>query len=84
MQLSGENLSLEARALLTRITINGKLRKSPPVDGVAKYVWRMVSFSLSSDPRLWCMPTTADFGIDNDTPPDADGDGKATHRPGTE
>lgn len=42
---------------------DGELRASKPKDGNAAYVWRMVGFALSSDPRMHCMPTTADFGV---------------------
>jgi|GEM_PF-4563203 len=42
---------------------NGELRSTKPKDGNAAYVWRMVAFSLSTNPRHRCMPVTADFGV---------------------
>lgn len=42
----------------------GELRRSKPKDGTAAYVWRMVGFQISSDPRMQCMPVTADWGVE--------------------
>ena len=34
-----------------------------PVQGRAAYVWRMVAFQISVNPKHHCMPCTADFDI---------------------
>ena len=43
---------------------NGALRSSKPKHGEAAYVWRMVAFSISTNPQHHCMPMGADFDID--------------------
>jgi len=48
---------------LPMITKDGKLRASKPKDGNAAYIWRMVAFSVSTNPKHHCMPMTADFGV---------------------
>jgi hypothetical protein len=53
-----------AKAYLPLLTNKqGNLRATKPNDGNAAYVWRMVAFSLSTNPRHHCMPMTADFGV---------------------
>lgn len=52
-----------ALALLPLITRQGAIRASAPKNGNAKYVWRMVAFAVSTDPKQHCMPCTADFGV---------------------
>lgn len=63
LNINPANLSETAKFYLAAITNKGKLRASKPKDGVAAYVWRMVAFSLSTNPQHHCMPMTADFGI---------------------
>lgn len=42
----------------------GKLIASKPTkDGEAAYVWRMVAFTISSNPKHHCMPVTAEFDL---------------------
>lgn len=53
-----------AKAMLPLITNKGVIRASKPKNGNAAYVWRMVGFSVSRDPRQHCMPMTADFGVE--------------------
>ena len=47
---------------------DGSLRASKPMKatGDAKYVWRMVAFSISPVTKHQCIPTTADFDIEID------------------
>jgi hypothetical protein len=57
--------------IINKVFVRGKLRASKPklkeetkfVDGCACYVWRMASFMVSNNSKLWCMPVTADFDI---------------------
>ena len=46
----------------------GRIRKTAPkvsddLSGCAKYVWRMVMFTVSENPQHWCMPVCAEFSI---------------------
>jgi hypothetical protein len=52
-----------AQDMLPLITNKGVIRRSKPKDGNAAYVWRMVAFSVSTDPKQHCMPMTADFDV---------------------
>jgi hypothetical protein len=61
-------LSEEDRDIVRRIVVKGHLRASAPPtrpitadSGLAYYVWRMVAFYVSPNPRHHCMPVTADF-----------------------
>lgn len=40
-----------------------KVKADDPVTGKAAYVWRMVAFMTSTNPRHQCMPCTADFDL---------------------
>lgn len=44
----------------------GALRASKPdhASGDSQYIWRMVAFTLSRDPKHWHMPICADLDID--------------------
>lgn len=44
----------------------GSLRASKPdhASGDSQYIWRMVAFTLSTDPKHWCMPICADLDIE--------------------
>jgi hypothetical protein len=59
------NLSEIAKDFLNRISLkNGKIRASKPQnDGEAAYVWRMVVFYCSRNPKHRCMPVCADFDL---------------------
>jgi hypothetical protein len=61
-----------AKTCLSQITKrDGTLYASRPknASGSAQYVWRMVAFSLSSNPVHQCMPVLADFYVtDADLP----------------
>lgn len=41
----------------------GRLRSSKPTDGESAYIWRMVTFFISSNPQHHCIPVTADFRL---------------------
>ena len=58
-------ISPEAQDFLNRITLkNGKLRATKPKnDGDACFVWRMVAFYASPNPKHKCMPVCADFDM---------------------
>ena len=62
--LAGEALSLAREIAFA----DGGLRKSKPkkASGRAKYVWRMVAFTVSPVSRHQCMPVTADFDLYED------------------
>lgn len=56
------------RAIVRRVLNGDRLRASAPPtkpctadSGLTYYVWRMVAFSVSPDPKHHCMPVTADF-----------------------
>ncbi len=38
---------------------DGSFKTTKPKDGHAAYVWRMVMFTISSDPKHHCMPVNA-------------------------
>jgi hypothetical protein len=69
-----EALEGEAADYARRITVADGggariLRSSKPTakgQGRAAYVWRMVAFSVSSNPRHQCMPCTADWDLADD------------------
>jgi hypothetical protein len=44
----------------------GGLRASKPdhCSGDSQYIWRMTAFTLSREPKHWCMPVMADFDIE--------------------
>ena len=48
------------------IRADGSLYASKPktASGEAKYLWRMVAFGVSPNPRHHCIPVTADFDLD--------------------
>lgn len=62
--LEGRDLEIATESLLP----NGKLRRSKPAkaSGEGKYVWRMIAFALSSDPRHHCMPIMAECDLLNE------------------
>ena len=55
----------DAKIVAPCIKKDGSLYASKPTkaDGWSKYVWRMLVFSLSEDPKHHCVPMTADNGI---------------------
>jgi len=60
-------LTERERDIVRRITNDGFLRASrPDIDwdvpesGIAAYVWRMVVFTVSDDPKHQCLPVMAD------------------------
>ena len=56
---------MEIREYEIAISHKGRLRATKPTcDGFVQYVWRMVAFLVSPNPRHHCMPCTAEFGID--------------------
>lgn len=65
-----EMLNGEAKEIAMKIV--GKDRRlratKPKGDGSAVYVWRMVSFMISTNPRMWCMPCTHDFQLMDEAP----------------
>lgn len=40
-----------------------KVRCHDYSDGCAAYIWRMVAFAVSKNPKHHCMPTCADFDV---------------------
>ena len=40
-----------------------KVDDADPATGKAAYVWRMVAFMVSTNPKHHCMPCTADFDL---------------------
>jgi len=63
-------LDERGRRIAERILVKGVLRASkPPIDkgdpdtGIAAYVWRMVVFTVSDNPRHQCMPVMADLDL---------------------
>ena len=40
-----------------------KVKDSDPITGKTAYIWRMVCFILSPNPKHHCMPMTADFDL---------------------
>ena len=60
--LTGPDLKL-AQATLKP---NGSLRASKPQNapGDTQYIWRMVVFMVSDNPRHQCMPVMAEFDLD--------------------
>lgn len=76
-----QRLEGDARLFAEAITIDSKLRATKPdpkktvfntecvsYPGAAAYVWRMVAFMVSPNPKHHCMPCTAEFGIEMKTP----------------
>lgn len=64
-------LSNDSREYAEKISKNGILRASKPKvnkedfkSGCAAYVWRMVAFQISTNPKHHCMPCTAEFDIE--------------------
>lgn len=61
-KLSGETLQI-AQQIFKK---NGTLYASKPksANGDAKYVWRHLSFHISTNPQHHCMPVTASFDLE--------------------
>ncbi len=65
-----DTLSESARTYADLITVKGTLRASKPtvkrdseITGSAAYVWRMVAFQVSPNPKHQCMPVCATFDL---------------------
>jgi hypothetical protein len=52
-----------AQILSTRGASKGRVKTSAPPYGEVYYVWRMVRFFASPDPRASCMPVCADVNV---------------------
>ena len=66
INLDAANLNEEDLAIAKQIVkSNGQLYASKPkrASGEAKYVWRMVVFSVSDKPAHQCMPVTAELDM---------------------
>jgi len=64
-----ENLDIDARGYAERITCKqgktkGRVKTSRPKDDTDYYVWRMVRFYASPDPKASCLPIAAGFAVD--------------------
>lgn len=62
-----EKFNSEEASILSQILKkNGTLYSTKPkkASGDAKYIWRMLSFYISNNSQLQCIPTTADFDLE--------------------
>lgn len=67
IDLSIINLNDDEQELAAQILKpDGRLFGSKPskASGEAKYLWRMVAFGVSTNPKHHCIPVTADFDLD--------------------
>lgn len=68
IDLDKANLATDGRSIAEGILLNGELRKSRPrkASGETQYVWRIVAFSLSENPKYWCLPVGAEMYLGPD------------------
>jgi hypothetical protein len=64
--LDAEAGTIAARFLVTRGPSKGRVMTNRPKDNEAYYVWRMVRFYASPDPRASCMPMAAAYALPHD------------------
>jgi hypothetical protein len=65
LDIASLSLSDEHLAIALKCLNKGVLRATKPKtdDGYAAYVWRNICFSVSQNPKHWCMPVCADMDM---------------------